>query len=319
MISSMIRRAALYALGICLVLWGTSHYASTLLAPGAPTPSPLASGSPVQPTSPAPAVRRPTTRVRSSPGLRMPGKPPGISLPPRRGAAPLEAPETAEGTGNPETPEARGAPGSPGNGSHPGLELEEAPLECPVLPWEQANRGIFLEVDGKRTYFCCDRCRRDWIRASAGTPPTPKGSTLELLARLHPLSVHFPIAFLCLAALAELLSLLLGSGFFREGARFNLVFAGLSAPLAAALGWLAGSGLVFPEDLADLAVWHLRLGLATAGVSVLAAALSESCPDRDRPGRVRAYRLLLTLALALVLATGYLGGQLVYGPDHLSL
>lgn len=191
--------------------------------------------------------------------------------------------------------------------------------ECPVLPWEPVNPAIFLDSGGERTYFCCQRCRRDWLRASAGVPPVTKGSQMELLARLHPLSVHFPIAFLCLAALSELLFLLRGSEFFRDGARFNVVFAGLSAPVAASLGWLAGSGVTYPGDLSSALSWHLRLGVLTALLSLATVVLSERDPNRERSGSARAYRLALALAVFSVMATGYLGGQLVYGPNHYTL
>jgi uncharacterized membrane protein len=139
------------------------------------------------------------------------------------------------------------------------------------------------------------------------------------LGRLHPLSVHFPIAFFCLAALAELLFLLSGSNFFRDGARFNVAFGALSAPLAAFLGWCSGSAAVFPGDLADILTLHLRLGLTLAALALLTGFLSERTPLREEAGRARAYRAALLITLGLVMATGFLGGKLVYGPDHYTL
>lgn len=194
--------------------------------------------------------------------------------------------------------------------------------ECPLMPWEPARAEIFVDQGGARTHFCCDRCRRDWLRADSpelAAQDAGKGGWMGALGRLHPLSVHFPIALLMLGALAELLFLMSRRDFFREGARFCTLFGALSAPPAALLGWCAGGFATFPGDLSNILWLHKWSGTALALLAVVTGILSERCPTRERPDRVRLYRVALFASAFLVAVVGFLGGQLVYGPDPLGL
>ncbi|PKP72115.1 MAG: hypothetical protein CVT83_01520, partial [Alphaproteobacteria bacterium HGW-Alphaproteobacteria-5] len=74
------------------------------------------------------------------------------------------------------------------------------------------------------------------------------GRLLVWLGRFHPAAVHFPIAMLLGAALAELLSLRFESGFFHNAARFSLWLGALGALGAASLGWLYGGFRVADEE-----------------------------------------------------------------------
>lgn len=161
---------------------------------------------------------------------------------------------------------------------------------------------------------------RWWITAGAPAPKdvVPEASKAEanpdegnpVVAASHVLLVHFPIALIWAALLAELLAMT-GRDGFAGTARFCLVLALLSAFLTAWSGWAAGDA--FPDDpQVDDHRW-----LGVAGLSALACA-SLLIPAARKGGRGRVfYRLMLLVAGVLIALTGHLGGELVHGVGHL--
>jgi uncharacterized membrane protein len=135
---------------------------------------------------------------------------------------------------------------------------------------------------------------------------------LAWLGNFHPSTVHFPIALLITAALAELLALVRTLRVLREGARLCLWAAALTALPAACLGWLFGGFALVDEDWILTA--HRWLGTSTAAWAVVALVLGERA---RRSGRGRSvYLAALLTGAGLVSATGFFGGALVYGLDH---
>jgi uncharacterized membrane protein/mono/diheme cytochrome c family protein len=144
--------------------------------------------------------------------------------------------------------------------------------------------------------------------------------------RLHPLVVHFPIAFLLGGAAIE---------FVRRRGRGNvparasvvcLCVGGLSAALAAVLGW--SDALTAGHQGSDAWVlgWHRWLGVLTAcvgaGAAVLATLASRGAADQraaEHHGRglFACYRVMVLAGALLVGATGHFGGMLIYGADYL--
>jgi uncharacterized membrane protein len=92
---------------------------------------------------------------------------------------------------------------------------------------------------------------------------------MALIGRLHPLLVHFPIALVIAAAVAESAAMLTGSGRWRTLAAANVI-AGAAFALAATLaGW----------RLALDPRWsRLRSSSGTAGSARLAPAPRSSPP-----------------------------------------
>lgn len=135
---------------------------------------------------------------------------------------------------------------------------------------------------------------------------------MALAGRLHPLLLHFPIALLLIAALAELLSLarlpewhLVAVANVRAGAALAVATAGA--------GWvLATSRMV---EVSPTLEWHRWLGL-TAALAAVAAALATIGID-DRPERQWRYRIVLWSAAALVAVAGHFGAVLVWGAGFL--
>jgi uncharacterized membrane protein len=136
------------------------------------------------------------------------------------------------------------------------------------------------------------------------------------LGAFHPAAVHFPIALLPAALLAELIAVMRKSEKLAAAGRYCLVLGALSAVLAAALGWFwEGFELTHSRLMMTQHQW------AGTGTAVLCIGLLILCPLSARPGaRVtrRLYLMLLVVTAALVVVTGFLGGALVWGTDHLS-
>ena len=140
----------------------------------------------------------------------------------------------------------------------------------------------------------------------------------EVLGRLHPLVLHFPIALLLTAALLELLGGARRSPVFVRANLLCLGFGALGAALAAASGWyLAEFRSVSPSQESAL-LWHRWGGLWVAGGSLLALLTGLLARNQTGGALLVAYRGLL---LAVGVSTGlvaHLGGQLTWGEEWLS-
>jgi uncharacterized membrane protein len=136
---------------------------------------------------------------------------------------------------------------------------------------------------------------------------------MALTGRFHPLLVHFPIALVLIAAVAELIFLttrfpewhMVAVANIRAGAAFAVVSAGA--------GWiLASSRMVEASQGLE---WHRYLGLMAA-LATVAAALATGEVDRP-PRRLWLYRIALFSAAGLVAVAGHFGAVLVWGADFL--
>jgi uncharacterized membrane protein len=134
------------------------------------------------------------------------------------------------------------------------------------------------------------------------------------LGRFHPATVHFPVALLTAAAVAELLRLLTGRPAFDAITRYCLWFGALTAVAAAVLGWFLGGFYV--SDASWLLTAHRWLGTLTTFTAVLLLGLCEGSRAPERRRTRICFRSVLLILTGLVLATGFFGGAVVYGLDH---
>jgi len=136
---------------------------------------------------------------------------------------------------------------------------------------------------------------------------------MAMVGRLHPLLIHFPIALVISAAVAEAAAVITGNDRWHALAALNVRAGSIFALLAAFAGWrLALDPGVEPSSVLE---WHRWLGTGAAGAA-LAAALVTGGP-RPSISRVRIYRIALFAAGMLVALTGHLGGLLVWGENFL--
>ena len=139
-------------------------------------------------------------------------------------------------------------------------------------------------------------------------------STLERfgdwLGRLHPIVIHFPLAFFPAALFTAVVGRKRPA--YAKPVQFLVVAGGLIAPVAMVLGWLTGGLTVTDTD--PLLRVHRWLGTAI-GLSGLALAIwAWKRPEDDRkPGMIAA----LAGITAAIVVQGWFGGALVHGIDHM--
>jgi uncharacterized membrane protein len=141
---------------------------------------------------------------------------------------------------------------------------------------------------------------------------TEKSPVTGFFGKLHPGIVHFPIALLSVAALFEVVQILRRR---QEPMAGTLPLVGLSA-LSAVAASLFGWALEVYEGVEGATFnLHKWIGIGATAVAVIAALLALRA--RSSPGALRGLRASLIVGSGLVLATGYFGGELVFGENHL--
>jgi uncharacterized membrane protein len=137
---------------------------------------------------------------------------------------------------------------------------------------------------------------------------------MAFAGRLHPLLLHFPIALIIVAAVAEVIAILTAFRAWHAVAVANVRAGAVFAVATAITGWLMASSSVV-DDVRTLD-WHRWIG-TTAAVAIIGAALATAGADRQSPTVRWLYRIALFWAAALVGVTGHLGARLVWGADFL--
>lgn len=136
-------------------------------------------------------------------------------------------------------------------------------------------------------------------------------SFVLFLGRFHPTVVHFPIAFLILGVLVDVLAPSSKiAAQMRPAVPFILLLGAVSALLSVALGYLLSLGGGYDEDLLTVHMW---LGLA-----VMALAFGLSLVAFRRPERGRLFSGSMIAMGLLVVVAGHLGGSLARGSGYLT-
>jgi len=187
----------------------------------------------------------------------------------------------------------------------PGEDSDHGPLS--LVQKETIRRWIELGALAPEPEAAVVASMEDAAGSSTGLappsrePPSALKRTLRWLGEFHGPAVHFPVALLVVAALAQ--------GFGSLGAMILcLRVAALTAPVAAALGWANAEFASFTSNSAALLAWHRWLGVAVAALAILAWWLAR------KPGP--ALRVVLVAGAILVLVVGALGGGLSHGFSH---
>jgi uncharacterized membrane protein len=134
---------------------------------------------------------------------------------------------------------------------------------------------------------------------------------LDWLGRLHPILVHFPLAFFPAALFTAIVGRRRPA--FAKPVQFLVIAGGIVAPIAMLLGWFDG-GLTF-VDTDPLLRIHRWLGTAI-GLSALALAIwAWRRPEKDRQRGMVWGLAALTAALVV---QGWYGGAMIHGADHMN-
>jgi mono/diheme cytochrome c family protein/uncharacterized membrane protein len=154
-------------------------------------------------------------------------------------------------------------------------------------------------------------------RGEPAEPTPPRGFSEKLirwLGSFHPPVVHFPIAMLTAAALAELLRIATGKPAFDAVTRYCVWFGALTAIVAGGLGWFLGGFAL--TDTSWVLMTHRWLGTSTVTCAGLVLILGELSRRPDRRQARMWFRATLMAVAVLVLVTGFFGGAVVFGLDH---
>jgi uncharacterized membrane protein len=133
---------------------------------------------------------------------------------------------------------------------------------------------------------------------------------LQFIGRFHPLVVHFPIALFLLVPILEIAGRRPRFAYLRLSVNFVLGLATLGATTAATLGWCLARSGGYSGRLITQHMWG----------GVLLSIICWFCWTlRTRLRELRAaYAIALALGVGLVAWTGYRGGQLSLGQNHLT-
>ena len=138
---------------------------------------------------------------------------------------------------------------------------------------------------------------------------------MEAFGRLHPLAVHLPIGLVVAAFLVEAFRAVQRRQDASPFTPVALWIAALGAAASSATGWFFAEGNSASDDL----FWHRWLGvLATVALAGLAwMATRAAGPDRERAvNATPAVRGALVAVTVLVAWVGHLGGNMVWGTNH---
>ena len=131
---------------------------------------------------------------------------------------------------------------------------------------------------------------------------------VDWFGRLHPMVVHFPIAFFP----AALITAIAGrrKPAFSAPVQFLVVAGGIFAPIAAVAGWLAG----ISSDPEPILAYHRWLGVAIGLVGAGLGIWAWRRPWEDRGAGMILALTIMTIAIAV---QGFLGAGLTHGMDHM--
>lgn len=161
--------------------------------------------------------------------------------------------------------------------------------------------------------------------ASLGMTDQPEESTVSqskprqpiyyLIGKVHPIMVHFPIALIIAAGIAELCSLTQRRTGMTSAVTFCLLLGTAGAVAAAITGWIFALEQGYAIELTtQTASLHRWLGVCCALASP-ALLWVDLLSNKDR----RFFRICLCILIGMIMATGHFGGILVYGENFFSL
>jgi uncharacterized membrane protein len=132
---------------------------------------------------------------------------------------------------------------------------------------------------------------------------------LDWIGRWHPILIHFPIAFFPAALFTAIIGRRRPA--FAAPVQFLVLAGGVSAPVAALLGWFDAAGMD-PDPLLNVHRW---LGTAIGALAIPLVVWAWRKPERDRSGLMI---VGLSTITAAIVVQGWYGGALVHGMDHMN-
>jgi uncharacterized membrane protein len=129
---------------------------------------------------------------------------------------------------------------------------------------------------------------------------------------LHPMTTHFPIAFYLLGALLTIAYLWRGQPDYERFAYWSFSLSWLAALASSLVGLIDQSQLDLADPRRDNVNTHITAGVGLIIINGLLIYMRFRWVD-VLTSRRRLYLALMILGIVVVLATAWLGGELVYG------
>lgn len=133
-----------------------------------------------------------------------------------------------------------------------------------------------------------------------------------LATNVHPLFVHFPIAFLTAYFLLEIMGLVLRQPGLRQFAGGLLYLGAFGAVLAAAAGFVAASSVPHGGQVHVIMEWHERLMLTVSGLAVVLAVWRALAGVAVSAMAIGLHLFLAAAMMSLMFFGTDLGGLMVY-------
>ena len=187
-----------------------------------------------------------------------------------------------------------------------------------ALKAEQMRSGQVAPTSGPAAPAVVDPMAAHTQMGEMMDPPRVDRSTmsasarlLDWLGRLHPIIVHFPIAFFPAAFFTAIVGRRRPA--YAKPVQFLVVAGGIIAPIAAILGWLDGGFTLATDDW--MLSYHRWLG---TGIGIGALGLAIWAIRKPEDDRGSGMILGLGLLTAAIVVQGWFGGALVHGIDHMN-
>lgn len=196
--------------------------------------------------------------------------------------------------------------------------LSGSPPAWPALPAIAAENGGAVACGGNAAH-ANPPAEYDAHGHDHDNGAAPAGDEREpLLGRLHPAIVHFPLAGLPLALLGFLVWMATGREAFVRADVPPLFVGTLAAVGAVVTGNIAHDAMRFSESLHVVVERHQLVSTTVMVIAICLSALRLWRWNGLTGGWRWTYGCGLLIASGLLGYTGYLGGSLVFGPDHLA-
>lgn len=156
------------------------------------------------------------------------------------------------------------------------------------------------------------------LKTSADVPLSAQTNSFWLwnfFGRLHPLTVHFPVTLLLMAAILELFTLKNFNSKLRTGINILLTIGVLTAIISVVFGLLLARNGDYGKDILNIHQWT---GIATATLGTISLLFLFRIQKKNQFGFIKPYRVLLLTAGLGVCIAGHFGASLTHGSDYLS-
>lgn len=145
-------------------------------------------------------------------------------------------------------------------------------------------------------------------------PPSESWTLTKILGRMHPATVHMPIAWLILLAITDIGGLVLRKDWLLKPGYWLALLTAAGFVPALITGLL---NLAAHETPSELALTHRNMAFIAFALTLAAVSWRVTKRNRLDGGAKWIYLGFVLAATAVVGLTGHLGGALVFGEDYL--